>query len=269
VASLTLPSASHLPATLVDAVLTLGWLAHRDFPYTHTSLVSDSPSTTTTANDEAAGPTLGTECTKDEPFNTYLQCLTLIAATHPSPNLRNAAHDFAGAVLAGHRSAQVRLAFLRDTLQYCPYESIKASAVGWVKEELTKAVSASVDSEDNAQNVFRQSETLRDLTPLLFPSLHASTGDQATVQELLMNVPFHLAGLNLLYLLCESEPLRSRLDVLRTFIELEIEERFLSPLQNLMKQATEVIPEDQAIEMMLLEDSVGKARAALQKATKA
>ncbi|KAL9096843.1 MAG: hypothetical protein Q9165_000807 [Trypethelium subeluteriae] len=75
----------------------------------------------------------------DEDFHQYLQKTSLISANCPSPNVRYHAHYLTSTVLRSHPSDKVRLAFIRDTLEHCPFENLKASAVSWLKGELLEA----------------------------------------------------------------------------------------------------------------------------------
>lgn len=75
----------------------------------------------------------------DESFAQYLQTLSLISANTPSPNLRGHAHYLTTTVLRSHPHDLVRLTFIRDTLEHCPYENLKASAVSWLKGETLEA----------------------------------------------------------------------------------------------------------------------------------
>ena len=79
------------------------------------------------------------EPSSDEQFNEYLQLTALLSANCPSPNLRGHAHFVTSTILRSHPDENVRLAFIRDTLESCPFESLKVSAVGWIKGETIEA----------------------------------------------------------------------------------------------------------------------------------
>ena len=75
----------------------------------------------------------------DTAYNNILQRLSLLSANMPSPALRYHAYVLTCSILHAHPSDHVRLAFIGDTLEHCPYENLKASAIGWLKDEILAA----------------------------------------------------------------------------------------------------------------------------------
>jgi hypothetical protein len=132
---------------------------------------------------------------EDEDFLQQLQSLSLLSANTPSPSLRYAAHVLTSSILHAHPVDRVRLTFITDTLEHCPYESLKASAVSWLKEEIITAY------ERKSENVFASTAALGAAQPYLFPSTAnmAEASDEELVQELTQSFPFHMSVVNFLY----------------------------------------------------------------------
>lgn len=180
------------PEPLIDAVLFLGFL---------------------TVN---ARQTISTD--SDETFNNILQRLSLLSANIPSPVLRYHAHRLTCTTLHLHTSDHVRLAFIRNTLEHCPFENLKVSAVGWLKDEILAADNVVPDHKelDAEPSIFAKPAALTTLLPFLFPEpsdiMDGQTvpGRFATFQA---QQPFHLAVLNLVYLLLSSTTLTARLQM--------------------------------------------------------
>jgi hypothetical protein len=132
---------------------------------------------------------------EDEDFLQYLQTLSLLSANTPDPNLRYGAHTLLSLILHAHPVDRIRLTFIVDTLENCPYETLRASAVGWLKEELITA------HERKSENVFSSTVALASAQPYLFPdtSALAQATDSEAWEEFRQSFPFHMAVLNLLY----------------------------------------------------------------------
>ncbi|KAI9834294.1 MAG: hypothetical protein M1826_004220 [Phylliscum demangeonii] len=177
-----------LPDSVLDAVLALGLWAH------WSGRLGDIAAT---APDE---------------FSGYLQLLSSVAAQNPSPTLRYHAHLLCSFILSAHPSEAVRLAFIRDTLQHCPFSALKGIAMGWLKDQILEAT----NREPTRPSLFMQPDTLRGLAPYLFPDLRASFEEGSTSDEwdlILTNFNFYLASLNFYYFLLVAQDLRKRLDV--------------------------------------------------------
>ena len=69
---------------------------------------------------------------EDEDFLRHLQTLSLLSANHSSPTTRYIAHSLTPSILHAHPKNNSRLTFITDTLENCPYEGLKASAVAWL-----------------------------------------------------------------------------------------------------------------------------------------
>ena len=179
------------PEPLIDAVLFLGFLT------------IDSGQGMSTNDDTA--------------YNNILQRLSLLSANMPSPALRYHAHVLTSSILHAHPSDHFRLAFIRDTLEHCPYENLKASAIGWLKDELLAANETNEEKETMAEpSIFSTPAALTTLGPFICPDPEELMKDQsisdsyATFQAY---QAFYLAVLNLVYLLLSSPNLLSKLQI--------------------------------------------------------
>ncbi|KAK7186051.1 hypothetical protein PSPO01_07863 [Paraphaeosphaeria sporulosa] len=212
------------PEALLDAVLALGLIA---------------------VEKNAVG-----EPADDEAFAQYLQTTSLISANTPSPSLRSHAAYLTSTILRSHPSSIVRLSFIRDTLEHCPYENLKESAVTWLKGETIEANSNmpaasssahqphqhdhSNDSEE--ASVFATSVALHTTAPFLFPDLtsaYVSTADlQESFVQFRQELGFYLATLNFYYLLLSVKPWHDALGIRALHSESKLEEHYLSPLKD-------------------------------------
>jgi hypothetical protein len=160
---------------------------------------------------------------EDEDFLQYLQTLSLISANSPSPTLRYGAHILLSYILHAHPIDRSRLTFIIDTLENCPYETLKASAVGWLKEELITA------QERNSENLFSSTVALAAAQPYLFLDMSAlaRANDSEAWEELKQTFVFHMAVLNFLYFLSGESYAR----VVPPGMRIVAEEIYLGPLR--------------------------------------
>ncbi|KAL8973090.1 MAG: hypothetical protein Q9197_002495 [Variospora fuerteventurae] len=146
----------------------------------------------------------------DDTFTNTLQRLSLISANTPSAPLRYHAHLLTSRLLHAHPNANLRLSFIKDTLQHCPYETLKASAVGWLKDEILLAAAA--NNNNNNKNDTDKAEADDSATISIFttparvleicsPYLFHNPSSLAAMShaEFLAHRPFFLAVLNLCY----------------------------------------------------------------------
>ncbi|KAL1592696.1 hypothetical protein SLS60_011112 [Paraconiothyrium brasiliense] len=210
------------PEALLDAILALGLIA---------------------VEKNAVG-----EPADDEAFAKYLQTTSLISANTPSPSLRYHAHYLTSTILRSHPSSIVRLTFIRDTLEHCPYENLKASAVTWLKGETLEAnpnvpatsSSSQVHEHDESNDseeasVFATPVALHTTAPYLFPDLTSTYTSTTDLSESFMQfrqeLGFYLSTLNFYYLLLSAKPLHDTLDIRTLHKESRLEEHYLSPLK--------------------------------------
>ena len=170
----------------------------------------------------------------DHVFNNVLQRLSLLSANMPSPVLRYHAHLLTSTILHLIPSENSRLAFIRDTLEHCPFENLKASAIGWLKDEIlaSEKVEQGNIKPDTKVSIFATSAALTTLAPFIFMDPEklmegqSITNRYATFQA---HQPFYLAVLNLLYLLLSSPTLSHRLRMAQVAKDNELP-RFLDSL---------------------------------------
>ncbi|EKG20389.1 hypothetical protein MPH_02315 [Macrophomina phaseolina MS6] len=181
------------------------------------------------------------EPVEDEDFIRYLQVTSLLAANNPSPTLRYNAHYLTTTVLRSHPSDLVRLTFIRDTLEHCPFENLKTTAVGWLKGETIEAnvntlqaaqqpasasstkspghsrsASTATDMELESPSIFATPVALSTVAPFLFPEItHDLSGPSISEawQKFKLDLSFYLATLNFYYLLLSARPLHKVLDI--------------------------------------------------------
>ncbi|KAK5117766.1 hypothetical protein LTR85_008741 [Meristemomyces frigidus] len=180
----------------------------------------------------------------DERFNEYLQVTALLSSNCPSPNLRGHAHYLTSTVLRSQPDDNARLTFIRDTLEHCPFENLKVSAVGWIKGETIEANPPTphhghghgAPSEDSeTPSIFATPLALDSLAPFLFPSLHADLVT-APLQDAWIafqtNVSFYLASLNFVYLLLCAKHLHHKLAIADLWQNAGVAGSFLQPLRD-------------------------------------
>jgi hypothetical protein len=173
----------------------------------------------------------------DEQFNEYLQVTALLSSNCPNPNLRGHAHYLTSTVLRSQPDDEVRLSFIRDTLEHCPFENLKVSAVGWIKGETVEAnpQGHSHGATGESTSVFAKPIALDSLAPFLFPSLEADLVT-APIQDAWMtfqtNVSFYLASLNLLYLLLQAKHIHEPLAIADLWKDADVAGSFLQPLRD-------------------------------------
>lgn len=184
----------------------------------------------------------------DEQFTEYLQLTALLSSNCPNPNLRGHAHYLTSTLLRSHPDERVRLAFIRDTLEHCPFDNLKVSAVGWIKGEIIEANPPSQpDASANNQHhtragtpsqpegsIFASPLALDSLAPFIFPSLKPellTPPIQPAWTTFQANLSFYLAVLNFLYLLLSARNLHQALAVQDLWKDNDVAGSFLQPLR--------------------------------------
>jgi hypothetical protein len=155
----------------------------------------------------------------DESFAQYLQTISLISANTPSPSLRGHAYYLTSTVLRSHPHDLVRLTFIRDTLEHCPYENLKASAVSWLKGETLEANAPHPhDNDDQQTNIFATEVALSAVAPYLWPDMsHKYASIDSDIAEAWMQfrqeLGFYVAALNFYYMLLQAKHVHETLGV--------------------------------------------------------
>ncbi|PSK44242.1 hypothetical protein B9Z65_222 [Elsinoe australis] len=210
------------PEALLDALLALGLLA--------------------VENNEVGQPN------DTESFNQYLQSMSLISANCPSPALRYIAYYLTTTILRSNPSDIERLAFIRDTLEHCPFDNLKVAAVSWIKGETIEANEARINSRPASSSgdvehdeggqekasIFATPVALDTLSPYLFPDLThdlsaASMADAWAIFD--QNLQFYLASLNFYFLLLSAGPLTKNLNIGGLHTNNDVAGSFLVPLR--------------------------------------
>ncbi|KZM22064.1 uncharacterized protein EKO05_0007894 [Ascochyta rabiei] len=154
----------------------------------------------------------------DESFAQYLQTVSLVSANTPSPSLRGLAHYLTTTILRSHPHDLVRLTFIRDTLEYCPFENLKASAVSWLKGETLEANSPGGADDESETSIFATPVALQTVAPYLWPDLsghYASMSVEVSDSwmQFRQELSFYVAALNFYYLLLQAQHLHEPLGV--------------------------------------------------------
>jgi hypothetical protein len=175
----------------------------------------------------------------DESFAQYLQTISLISANSPSPSLRGHAHYLTTTVLRSHPHDLVRLTFIRDTLEHCPYENLKASAVSWLKGETLEANAPrpqSADDEHEETNIFATPVALSTVAPFLWPDLtkqYAAKNSnlEDSWMQFRQELGFYVAALNFYYMLLQSKHLHETLGIKELESSHSIQSQYLDVLK--------------------------------------
>ena len=169
---------------------------------------------------ESPSSSLGT-CSDTE-FTETLQRLSLLSANTPIASLRYSAHVLCSRLLHAHPDPQSRLAFIKDTLEHCPYENLKGSAVGWLKEEILSAANTSTACQGSGGEI---SPFETPVCLLVLKSHLLAPAKTLSDEEFLMNEAFFLQVLNLWFLLFSARELGKKIDIevfraeIKTWIE--------------------------------------------------
>jgi hypothetical protein len=175
----------------------------------------------------------------DEAFAQYLQTISLISANSPSPSLRGHAHYLTTTVLRSHPHDLVRLTFIRDTLEHCPYENLKASAVSWLKGETLEANTPHAQSahdENEHTNIFATPVAISTVAPYLWPDLTKQyaaidTNLEESWMQFRQELSFYVAALNFYYLLLQAEHLHDTLGIKDLQSKHDIQSHYLDVLK--------------------------------------
>lgn len=172
---------------------------------------------------------------EDEDFLQHLQTLSLLSANTPSPSLRNSAHVLTSSILHAHPLDRVRLTFIIDTLENCPYENLKASAVSWLKTELVTT------AERKSDNLFSTTVAVASAQPYLFPDLSSLAGltKPEAWEEVSPAFPFHIAVLNFFYFVSSEKYAHVVPEGMLTVAE----EVYLGPLREVQARLEEALVE--------------------------
>ncbi|KAK2753158.1 hypothetical protein FQN54_007984 [Arachnomyces sp. PD_36] len=175
----------------------------------------------------------------DEQFENFV--LSLVACSR-TPRLRryNRIERLAWKVFHGNPSSLSRLRLVRKSLEDPgDLRFAREPAIGWIKDEIL-----SPNNQEQEQNVFLDQKYIASLFPLIYDAsdLPSSSENEPTASSsspfspLTLDfleftqklAPYHLAALNLYYLLTQSKDLRNRLEVPK--LDVHFFEHYKSPL---------------------------------------
>lgn len=176
----------------------------------------------------------------DTDYNQYLQITSVLSACLPSPVQRFQAHYLTSTVLRSHPREIVQFEFIQDTLQHCPFENLKTSAVSWIKGLTMEAIQTLALEPDTTPSLFATPAPISSLVPDLFPdlsteySIAVKTAESiATIfEDFRLSYSFHGAVLNFLYLLIYSNAFHGPLQVQKILLDGEVRDNFLQPLED-------------------------------------
>lgn len=168
-------------------------------------------------------------------FTAVLQHLSILSAECPSPSLRYHAHVLTSSILYSHPLDTVRLAFIHDTLEHCPYENLKGSAIGWLKDDILAAESK-LNLSPSFKSEFLLPSTMSKLAPVLFPNPRKLFTAGTEHEQFFANFSFFLAALNLYYLLLSSASLCLSLDIKTLTQQHDLRGTFLLPLRDMGRE---------------------------------
>ena len=183
----------------------------------------------------------------DNIFKNLLQRLSLLSANTPVAALRYNAHILTSNILHAHPFESVRLSFIQDTLEHCSYENLKASSVGWLKDEILTANRAAQSPSSTTPLLFSSSSTLSALSPSLFPNPSILFDSQTPHQDYSLfqaHHTFHLAVLNLYWLFLFSDSLFASLDIKTLTQTNDLRGTFLAPIIETIRAIQSQVEED-------------------------
>lgn len=214
----------------------------------------------------------------DDQFNEYLQVTALLSSNCPSPNLRGHAHFVTSTILRSHPDENMRLAFIRDTLENCPFENLKVSAVGWIKGETIEANPPGGQSaKEGESSIFATPLALDSLAPYIFPSLRTDLVTAPASEAWMtfqLNISFYLASLNFIYLLLCAKHLHYNLSIQDLWTNSDIAGSFVQPLKEASERFKKELGEGGALkdeqseavlaELNVLNESIERVTAAVK-----
>jgi hypothetical protein len=197
-----------------------------------------------------------------ERFFIYLQIFSVISTNARSHQARFLANSHVARCLRAHPSEAVRLAYVRDTLQHCPFESVKAAVIGMLKDEIVHATTPAVaeidDSPSSPQiprilnSIFASEICLQEVFDDLFPDLEkvfANKNTNSDIWETFKQIHCCVsATVNLYLLILLNGDIRRRLGFPEQDFVNKIEERFLKPIRSRLGILKEMEKKESGIE---------------------
>ncbi|KAK6345209.1 hypothetical protein TWF718_007136 [Orbilia javanica] len=176
---------------------------------------------------------LGNIPNDDDEFFLYIQKYSALSATLSEPDLRGLTYLHATTILHLNPREELRLGFIKDTLEHCPFEALKAAIIGYLKDEVLAAQKGKV-SGANKESVFLSPLILDTLILNLFPDyedefLKRGIRDGwVRFNEAYSTIS---ATANLYYLIWANDDLRNHLSVSRPDWTAEIQRRWVEVIK--------------------------------------
>ncbi|RPA78565.1 DUF1760-domain-containing protein [Ascobolus immersus RN42] len=164
---------------------------------------------------------------KDEDVIQYLQTISMLSATFPSPSIRYCAKQLLQTVLGLHPQEFFALTFYKSTLENCPLENLKTVVVAMLKDNIVTALRSDTES------VFSKPELLTIIRPFVFPDLRNQDlgvyrknekGELETLKQ----------RINLLHFLTSDATAKEKLGVDGEFAK-QVAVEFLAPVKELVE----------------------------------
>lgn len=182
-----------------------------------------------------------------ESFFIYLQIFSVISTNAQSAQARFLANSYVARCLRAHPNEAVRLAYVRDTLEHCPFESVKAAVVGILKDEIIHATTPvqrdGLSTPSTPNSILGTGLCLSEIFDVLFPDLEKVLEDGGWNKFKEIH-PRFAATLNLYLLLLLNEDLRLRLGVTERGFGKKVEVRFLAPVRRRLEEFKEAEAEE-------------------------
>jgi hypothetical protein len=203
---------------------------------------------------------LGDTPEKSDAFFIYLQIFSVISTNAASPQQRFLANSHVARCLRAHPNEAVRLAYVRDTLEHCPFESVKAAVVGILKDEIVHATTpvrrAGLSVPSTPNSILGTPLGLSEIFDVLFPEMEKTFEAAKDEWEVWKDVyPRIAATLNLHLLLVLNSELRHRLGVDAKFRS-KVEEKFLQPVRKRLQTFREREEKEGGANVAMLEVTV-------------
>lgn len=227
-----------IPYLVLDAIQRTGWAAVPHFGFS-------------------------ADVSEDESFDKYLKKISHPAVATTTSSVGYNAYLLSTYVLQSHPSSRARLAFIRDSMPVNIGYETKALAVRWLREEYVLLVKSGFEDECASNSVFAKPQTLETMAARVFMA-----DGIIPFSSLQCDMEFFNAGLNFLYLLCASRPLRQQLEVARVIQEADVETKYLIPLEKTVHHEFEVLkrdyPDMDRSYLSVLEFNISRAREGLK-----
>ncbi|KAK6505132.1 hypothetical protein TWF481_007053 [Arthrobotrys musiformis] len=172
---------------------------------------------------------LGSIPSNDDDFFLYIQKYSALSATLSEPDLRGLTYLHATTILHLNPREELRLGFIKDTLEHCPFEALKAAIIGYLKDEILAAQKGKATGASK-ESIFLSPLILDTLILNLFPDYEEEflkrgiRDGWVRFNEAYSTIS---ATANLYYLVWANDDLRNHLSVTRPDWTTEIQRRWV------------------------------------------